>query len=62
LLVGSVSGIIAITDDMIQATPDVASGGAAPTFVRGVLLIDGRMVSLLSLGRVLPEHELEEAA
>lgn len=61
LLVGSVSGIITITDDMVQATPDVASG-AAPTFVRGVLLIDGHMVSLLSLDRVLPEHELEEAA
>jgi purine-binding chemotaxis protein CheW len=60
LLVDAVSDILTVTDDMIQATPDVASE-MVRTFVRGLLAIDGRMVSFISLDRVLPE-ELEAAA
>jgi purine-binding chemotaxis protein CheW len=61
LLVDAVSDILTVTDDMIQPTPDVASE-AVRTFVRGLLAIDGRMVSFISLDRVLPEGELELAA
>jgi purine-binding chemotaxis protein CheW len=46
---------------MIQPTPDVASE-AVRAFVRGLLAIDGRMVSFISLDRVLPEIDLELAA
>jgi len=61
LLVDAVSDILTVSDDMIQATPDVASE-MVRNFVRGLLAIDGRMVSFISLDRVLPESELEAAA
>lgn len=61
LLVDAVSDIITVTDEMIQPTPDVASD-LARNFVKGLLAIDGRMVSFISLDRVLPDHDLELAA
>jgi len=60
LLVDAVSDILTITDDMIQPTPDVASE-TAKTFVRGLIPMDGRMISLIGLERVLPDLELEAA-
>lgn len=60
LLVDAVSDILTITDDMIQPTPDVASE-TAKTFVRGLIPMEGRMISLIGLERVLPEMELEAA-
>lgn len=56
LLVDAVSDILSVTDDAIQPTPDVASD-MANTFVRGVLAIDGRMISLIALDNVLPTFE-----
>jgi purine-binding chemotaxis protein CheW len=61
LLVDAVSDILTVTDDMIQPTPDVASD-MVRAFVRGLLAIDGRMVSFISLDRVLPDRELDHAA
>lgn len=61
LLVDAVSDILTVSDDMIQPTPDVASE-MVRNFVRGLLAIDGRMVSFISLDRVLPDSELEAAA
>lgn len=60
LLVDAVSDILTVTDDIIQPTPDVASD-TAKTFVRGLLAVDGRMLSLLGLERILPDVELEAA-
>jgi purine-binding chemotaxis protein CheW len=60
LLVDAVSDIITVTDDLIQPTPDVASD-MAKTFVRGVLAIEGRMISLISIDNVLPPPELQAA-
>jgi len=60
LLVDAVSDILSITDDVIQPTPDVASE-VAKTFVRGLLAVDGRMISLVGLDHILPE-DLQEAA
>ena len=60
LLIDAVSDILTITDDMIQPTPDVASE-TAKTFVRGLIPMDGRMISLIGLERVLPDVELEAA-
>ena len=37
---------LSVTDDVIQPTPDVGSD-TAKTFVRGLLAIDGRMISLI---------------
>ena len=61
LLVDAVSDILTVTDEMIQPTPDVASE-MARTFVRGLLAIEGRMVSFISLDRVLPDQDLDHAA
>lgn len=61
LLVDAVSDILTVTDDMIQPTPEVASD-LVRLFVRGLLAIEGRMVSFISLDRVLPECELDAAA
>jgi len=60
LLVDAVSDIISVTDDVIQPTPDVASE-TAKTFVRGLLAVEGRMISLIDLEHVLPSLELEAA-
>jgi len=53
LLVDGVSDILTIDLGQIQPTPDVASE-MAKSFVRGVIPIDGRMISLLALNTVLP--------
>jgi purine-binding chemotaxis protein CheW len=60
LLVDAVSDILTVTDDVIQPTPEVASD-TAKTFVRGLLAVDGRMISLIGLDRLLPALELEAA-
>jgi purine-binding chemotaxis protein CheW len=60
LLVDAVSDILNLSDDHIQPTPDVASD-LVKTFVRGLLPVEGRMISLLSLDHVLPAAILEDA-
>lgn len=60
LLVDAVSDILTVTDDVIQPTPDVASD-TAKTFVRGLIAMDGRMISLIGLERVLPDLDAEAA-
>ena len=60
LLVDAVSDILTIGDDSIQPPPEVASGRVR-SFVRGLVAIESRMVSLISLDRVLPRPEAEAA-
>ena len=60
LLVDAVSDILTVGDGLVQPPPDVASDRVRH-FVRGLLAIDKRMVSLISLDRVLPAPELEAA-
>lgn len=60
LLVDSVSDILSVENARIQPTPDVASN-LARTFVRGVIAMDGRMISVITLDHVLPAMELEAA-
>ncbi|MDR3520205.1 MAG: chemotaxis protein CheW [Acidocella sp.] len=60
LLVDAVSDILTLNEEHIQPTPDVASD-LVKTFVRGLLPVEGRMISLLALDHVLPDHELEAA-
>jgi purine-binding chemotaxis protein CheW len=60
LLVDAVSEIITVTSTDIQPTPDVASD-LVKTFVQGILAIEGRMISLISLDHVLPQMQLELA-
>ncbi|MGO9135980.1 MAG: chemotaxis protein CheW [Methylovirgula sp.] len=60
LLVDAVSDILTVSRESIQPTPDIASE-MAKSFVRGVLAIDGRMISLIALDNVLPPMEAEAA-
>ncbi|PHY13282.1 chemotaxis protein CheW [Caulobacter sp. B11] len=56
LLVDAVSDILSITDDLVQPTPDVACDRVR-NFIRGIISLDGRMISEISLDRLLPERE-----
>jgi purine-binding chemotaxis protein CheW len=56
LLVEAVSDILTINAATIQPTPDVASE-LARMFMKGVLAIEGRMISLISLDCVLPQTQ-----
>jgi purine-binding chemotaxis protein CheW len=60
LLVDAVSDILTVTDDLIQPTPDIVSD-MAETFVRGVFLVDGRMISLVALDGIAPTSERDAA-
>jgi purine-binding chemotaxis protein CheW len=60
LLVDAVSDILNMQDKHMQPAPDVASE-IVKTFVRGLLAVEGRMISLIALDHVLPARELEAA-
>jgi purine-binding chemotaxis protein CheW len=60
LLVDAVSEVLTATADMIQPTPDV-SCDAVKAFIKGILALDGRMISWITLDRILPELEVEAA-
>ncbi|MDR3463245.1 MAG: chemotaxis protein CheW [Beijerinckiaceae bacterium] len=60
LLVDAVTGILTVTAETVRPTPDVASE-MARSFVKGVLAIDNRMITLITLDHVLPSQEQEAA-
>jgi purine-binding chemotaxis protein CheW len=59
LLVDAVCDIITVDESTIQQTPDVACD-TVKTFVKGLLAMDGRMISLISLDNVLPALNAEQ--
>jgi len=60
LLVDEVSDILTTNEKDIQAAPDVSSE-LVRSFVRGLLSLDERMISLISLDHLLAAPELEAA-
>jgi len=56
LLVDAVSDILSITQDLIQPTPDVACD-RVKAFVRGLISMEGRMISEIALERLMPDVE-----
>ena len=60
LLVDAVSDILTVDNAAIQPTPDVACD-VVRTFLRGLLPIGDRMISLIALDNILPTNELEAA-
>ena len=60
LMVDAVSDILTVSDDVVQPTPDVTCD-TVKAFVKGILAIDDRLISLISLDRVLPDLEAEAA-
>ena len=53
LLVSTVCDILTVTEQMIQPTPDVASG-SVKAYVQGLLTVEGRLVSLLCADQIIP--------
>lgn len=60
LLVDAVSDIIQLTSEALQPTPDVASE-QVKSFVKGLFALEGRLISLIELDRIVPEVEAEAA-
>jgi purine-binding chemotaxis protein CheW len=61
LLVEGVSDIFTVSESDIQPTPDVASE-MAKRFVRGVIPMEGRLISIIAMSSVLPEETMMAAA
>lgn len=61
LLVEGVSDIFNVTDDKIQPTPEVASE-ATRRFVRGVIALEGRLISIIGIDSILPSESAPAAA
>jgi purine-binding chemotaxis protein CheW len=57
LLVDAVSDILSVTDDLIQPTPDVACD-RVKSFIKGLISMEGRLISEIALDRLAPETEL----
>lgn len=57
LLVDAVSDILSVSRDAIQPTPDVACDRVR-SFVRGLMSLDGRMISQIAIERIMPEIEV----
>ena len=60
VLVDAVSDIITVDESTVQPPPDLTSDRVR-TFVQGLLAIESRMVSLISLDRVMPKMAAEAA-
>ncbi|MDX2205515.1 MAG: chemotaxis protein CheW [Hyphomicrobiaceae bacterium] len=60
LLVEGVSDIFTVAEDKIQPTPDIASD-SAKRFVRGVIPLGDRLVSVIAIDSVLPPSEAQAA-
>src|SRR5690606_36498760 len=60
LLVDAVSDILTMTDENVQATPDIAND-AEKSYARGLLAIEGRMICLIELDALFPYSESEAA-
>ena len=56
LLVDAVSDILTVDSGSIQATPNVASE-LARAFMKGVIAMEGRMISLIALDSVLTQNQ-----
>lgn len=56
LLVDAVSDILTISDKQTQSTPDVGCDNVR-NFVRGLFSVEGRMISQISLDKVLSDLE-----
>lgn len=60
LLVDAVSDILTVTDEKVQATPDIANE-LEKNYARGILAIEGRMICMIELESLFPQIESEAA-
>ena len=61
LLVDAVCDIITVTDDMRQDTPETGSD-VPKSFVEGLVMMDNRIISVLSLPALVPEENIQSMA
>jgi purine-binding chemotaxis protein CheW len=59
LLVDAVCDIITVTDDMRQETPETGSG-ASKEFVEGLIMMDSRIISIVSIQAIMPDAMVDE--
>jgi len=60
LLVDAVCDILAVTQDMLQPTPDIAAQDVQ-AFVEALIHVDERMIGLINLDHVLPASQSQAA-
>jgi purine-binding chemotaxis protein CheW len=60
LLVDAVCDILSTAEHKVQRTPDLA-GDAMQNFVRGLIALEGRMISLIDLDLILDQSQAEAA-
>lgn len=60
LLVDAVCDILSTADHTLQRTPDL-TGDQIQNFVRGLIALEGRMISLIDLNLVLQQAQAEAA-
>ena len=60
LLVEAVSDIVTVSEEMIHPTPEVNDNDSC-IFITGIVTLEGRMISLLSLPAVLPAKQIKAA-
>ncbi len=61
LLVDAVCDIITVTEDMRQQTPETGNNNSR-TFIEGLIMIDSRIISIVSIPSIMPDPELEALA
>lgn len=61
LLVDEVCDIINVTDDMRQSTPETGSG-VPKLYVDGVVMMEDRIISILSVAAVVPDEKIQQMA
>ena len=60
LLVDAVCDILSTAEHVVQRTPDLA-GDQMQSFIRGLIALEGRMISLIDLNLVLEQAQAEAA-
>jgi purine-binding chemotaxis protein CheW len=60
-MVEAVSDILTVAESEIQPTPDI-SCDTVRMFVRGLIAMEGEMISMLALDSLLPDASLADAA
>ncbi len=61
LLVDAVCDIITVTEDMRQNTPQTGSSSSR-MYIEGLIMMDNRIISIVSIPAIMPEAEIEEMA
>ncbi len=60
MLVDEVPGVLKITEEDIEPTPEVIQSEVSKDYIKGVGKLDNRLIILLDFEKVLSPHEVEE--